>query len=308
MTLTATIGAPQTKVSVTDDETSKVIKFAWEKGDKVSVISLDKDGKCIANDIFTGTTAGKTANFTGTYTGGDAAKVMVYYPALSEKYEYEGVTCYQSPVESGALTITEKGVLYDLKVKEEFVQVRGSNYVQTALDSPSHLKNYMIMAGEADLTKIKSHTTAVTLSHNCMVLKLNLTFPEKDRGHLMRVSLSAFHEGGDIIRIGEAGWARLGENNGRAGGGSQIESQYIYLGGDTGVTISGTKATVYLVVPQGEAGYCDLVSGDKLTVGAVFANPSGEDVMSKDLTLSNPMKLEAGKVYTLNVEFPATDY
>ena len=64
MILKATIGDPASRVTITDDEGNKVLKAAWEAGDKVSVLSVDNSGKLIANDIFTAGAAGKTATFT----------------------------------------------------------------------------------------------------------------------------------------------------------------------------------------------------------------------------------------------------
>ena len=50
LTLTATIGGDDTKVTYVDEE--NVLKAAWEAGDKVSLLSLDISGNLLSNDVF----------------------------------------------------------------------------------------------------------------------------------------------------------------------------------------------------------------------------------------------------------------
>ena len=66
VTLTATIGSDDTKVSFVDE--NNVLKTAWEVGDNVSLIALDESGNVLSNDVFTTLSAGKSVNFTGTFT------------------------------------------------------------------------------------------------------------------------------------------------------------------------------------------------------------------------------------------------
>ena len=61
VTLTATIGGDDTKVSYVEED--NVLKTEWELYDKVSVLSLDSGGNVLANNVFTATSAGKTGVF-----------------------------------------------------------------------------------------------------------------------------------------------------------------------------------------------------------------------------------------------------
>ena len=61
VTLTATIGGDDTKVSFVDED--NVLKTAWGQYDKVSLLALNGSGQLLSNDIFTAKAAGKTAEY-----------------------------------------------------------------------------------------------------------------------------------------------------------------------------------------------------------------------------------------------------
>ena len=298
MTITATIDDPTTRITATDDEAGRKLTFAWEAGDKISVISVNSSGVLIANDIFTATAGGSTADFTGTFTGGASAdKVVVFYPALTESYEESSVTKWRVPSENG---YSDCGILEGLS--DVYIRIRGWYYLQTALDSPSHLKNYMILRGEADIAAIKTNTLAVNLEHMTTVLKLKLTLPSPGINiESVDVEMKKADDS-PLVAVG-LGWGYISQLKSFPLGGSSNNADLclgssIVSGTGTGLTVTGTEATFYIpfvLNTQGASKY-SFTSGQKFVVHAY----SGTKDYSEEKIFTANKDLEPGKLYTIN--------
>lgn len=295
MTLKATIGDPASRVTFTDDESNKVLKAAWEAGDKVSVLSVDNSGKLIANDIFTAGAAGKTATFTGTYTGGDAEHIMIYYPAFTQ---HNSDDTWMVPVENG---YSDEGPYYGIKVGDLYTNHRNSYILQTALDSPSHLKNYLQYIGEADIDDMKANTLTAILHCACTVLKLNLTLPSAGKV-LLNASVEAKQSDGSWKSVFGNGWGWLykGANPGYSV--NTTDEVNIFAGGAvnsgtaSGLTVSGNTTTLYIPV-HASTSSMSFTAGDYLVVEATYDSAFPK---SDNLVFASDFTFELGKVYTIN--------
>lgn len=305
MTLTLTIGEPETRVATTDDELAKKLSFAWEAGDKVSVVSLNGGGSLIANDIFTTAAGGTTATFSGTFTGGEAAKVVVFYPALTESYVEAETTKWRVPRENGYSGSTS-GILEGLS--STYISIRDWAYtLQTALDSPSHLKNYMILRGEADIDDIKTGNLTVNLEHMTTVLKVKLTLPSAGLT-LTRASITMKKaDDGYLNNVGQ-GWGWLGQLKSYSVGGSTNHADIclgsqVSSGTGTGLTAVGNTATVYIPftlkladkIGSGSE-WLTMTAGQKFDL--IVETTTGD--YSQTLVFSADRDLKPGKLYTIN--------
>ena len=308
LTLTATIGGPQTRVAITDDEAGRKLDFEWEAGDKLSVVSLDSSGELICNDIFTADAGGTTATFSGTFNGGtDATTVVVFYPALTESYEAYGITRWSVPVENG---YSNEGVLAEMHGNG--IEFRPwIHSLQTALDYPLHLKNYMILRGEAAVSEIHSGKLSVNLKHMTTVLKLKLTLPHNNctlsaaEIKLMNadgVSGQNF-SGRDGAILSGCSFPSDGLNYVRLCLGSQIDP-VTELG--TGLTVSGNKTTLYIpMVLYGIDKKIAYSKPETLTIKSgqkffIYVKTTHSEDIEDSLTFTADKDLEPGKLYTIH--------
>lgn len=307
MTLTATIVSADTKVDVVDDETNKVLKCNWEVGDKVSVISLDASNNVLANDIFDATAAGKTAAFNGTFTGGSAARVVVIYPALTGGIGSGSLSTdkwHSDPSHNG--TYISVGILQGVTKSYNAMQLTTSYYLQRVLNSAEHLENYLVMSGEADMTDLSTNKLTVNLVHRTAVLKVKLTLPASGKT-IKRVTVFANKADATDFKYVKYGWLTFetitstfygndSSNNMSMNLGASIEG-----GNGSGLTVSGTTATVYIpFVPNGDTGEVTFNSGDKLTVRVLY---SSTESVNKELVFSSAKTVQAGKLYTINASY-----
>lgn len=85
MSLTVSLGQNTTRVSYEYVESENIIKTAWTAGDKVSVVSYDENRRIKSVDTFEVTDIsadGKSATFSGTFTGDNLSNANVFYPEL----------------------------------------------------------------------------------------------------------------------------------------------------------------------------------------------------------------------------------
>jgi len=295
MTLKATIGDPASRVTFTDDESNKVLKAEWAAGDQVSVLSVNASGKLIANDIFTAGAAGKTATFTGTYTGGDAEHIMIYYPAYTQ---HNADDTWMVPVENG---YSDEGPYYEIKVGSEYNNHRNSYVLQTALDSPSHLKYYVQYVGEADVTDMKSNTMNAVLHCASTVLKLKLTMPSAGKV-LLNASVNAMKSGGAYKSVFGNGWGYIysGANSGFSVNTTDEVNVFagaaVNSGTASGLTLAGNTVTLYVPV-HSPYGAISFSAGDYLVVDATYDSAFPK---SDNLVFASDFTFELGKVYTIS--------
>lgn len=273
MTLNVSIASDDTKVTYTDDD--NVLRTAWEVGDKVSVLGLDINGKLLTNDVFTATTSGKSATFSGTYSNDSwTKKVFVIYPALSEG---------EGTAESN--WSSESGVVYGAYKNNSYLQVRHPD-VSNTLNDPSHLKNVAVLYGEAQMTGSEFD---VTLSHQTYVIKLNLTFPVN--GEIPNlVFVRGFDKGGASKHPSKYGWTYF-DNFNLSSSTSMLIKNF--------ETISGNKATIYM---YGFAG----VSGRTYNADDYFQIEVDSYKLKK--TFTKETTIVNGKMYTINADFSAPKY
>ncbi|MBR2855929.1 MAG: hypothetical protein IKB85_00675 [Bacteroidales bacterium] len=269
MTLNVSIASDDTKV--TFEDVDNVLRTAWEVGDKVSVVAVDAGNKLLSNDVFTATSSGKSATFTGTYTNDTwANEVFVIYPALSV-----GSGTAESKWKS------ESGVLYAAYKGNAYFEVSHPD-VSNVLNDPSHLKNVAVMHGQATMSGSEFD---VTLAHQTYVIKLNLTFPV-DGVTPNFIYVRGFDKSGTSKHPSKFGWTYFDD--------------FTYLSSSTSMllknyqTISGNTATVYM---YGFAG----VSGRTYNVDDYFQIEAGGYVQRK--TFTKETTIVNGKMYTVNVEF-----
>ena len=290
LTLTASIEGAGTKVSYTEE--SNVLKAAWEVGDQISLVALNESGNVLSNDVFTTTSGGAAADFTGTYSNPDeASSVAVFYPALTEgdgestpwhsKF-YDENQCY--------------GTLYDLKKNDQYISWGNAYQLQTKNADPSFLKNMVVMRGEvSDITSLVSGKASATIKNCCYVIKMNIKMPSTF-SNAQQITLKA------SAPISHYGWTCANSNFGIRYG-NRAETISIGLGKKlvegtkmgTGLTIDDNYITAYLV---GYTAYSlELTSGQTLTVSI-----DNYSKYTKEQTLTSDISLTPGKMYRMTID------
>ena len=290
MTLTATIG---TDTKITYVEEDNVLKTEWELYDKVSLLALDESGNLISKTNFTAQNAGKTAIFEGEFINApNIVKMVVCYPALLEG-EGTAENPYKSPTENG---YSADGPLYGAKIGGPYITLRSAYFLQKNNADPSHLSQYAVMRGEAEVEGDKLN---VVLEHQSFVIKTTLTLPET--GYFVNnMYLNSFNQDDNQANITCAGWQYIKDfvvyqnafSSLTMGFGDTVES-----GSGTGWTLDGNTITVYLIgygeVQINEGNYWTISLPSYL--GDDYSNLVGKKTFDAAKTL------EKGKMYRLNL-------
>lgn len=292
MTLTATIGA-DTKITYVDED--NVLKAEWEKDNEVSLLAIDGSGKLLSNDIFTAKEGGKTAEFEGTYSNiQNTAFVLVYYPALTEKDALSDG--YMSPVENG---YSDQGVLYEFN--DTYTHIRTSYFLQKKNADPSHLCQYSVMAGIAEMD---GNNFTVDLEHLSYVIKMTLQLPEtghKAKSLSIRSYESNGYSGYPGSHISHSGWGRYNTDLGLPVQGVSDITNFCFgdnvdSGNGTGITLEGNTLTAYVVgygsaeIAKDNYWYIDL---------ATEYGDTEVDLRAKNV-FQAAKTLEPGKMYRMN--------
>ena len=299
--LSAAIEGADTKVSYTED--ANVLKSAWEKDDQVSLVAYDSDGKVLSNDIFTATTAGTTAKFSGTYSDpAGAVAVSVLYPALTEG-DGSDATPWQSKTKmAGTSTLT--GVLFDMVKGKKYISVRTAYQLQRGNADLSNVKEAAVMQGVVtgtDIAALKAGEAKVTLKNICYVIKISAKVPSS-AGTVKSVYFSAEKADGSNVSFCFSGWTTV--NSFGTYYGNPWDSIGLGLGSDFDGSTYGTGIspdssgyiTAYLMGYTGKA--------QTLPAGATLeVSFSGSSSFSKSSTpLASDLTLEPGKMYRINVD------
>ena len=289
MTLTATIGT-DTKITYVDED--NVLKTEWELYDKVSLLALDESGNLISKTNFTAQNAGKTAIFEGEFTNDpNIVKMVVCYPALLEG-EGTAENPYKSPVENG---YSPYGPLYDAKIGGPFISLRSAYFLQKNNADPSHISQYAVMRGEAEVEGDKLN---VVLEHQSFVIKTTLTLPEA--GYFVNnMYLNSFNQDDTQANITCAGWQYIKDFVVYQNAFSSLTMCFgdtVESGSGTGWTLDGNTITVYLIgygeVQINEGNYWTISLPSYL--GDDYSNLVGKKTFDADKTL------EKGKMYRLS--------
>ena len=299
--LSAAIEGADTKVNYTED--ANVLKSAWEKDDPVSLVAYDLDGKVLSNDIFTATTAGTTAKFSGTYSNpAGAAAVSVFYPALTEG-DGSDATPWQSKTKmAGTSPVT--GVLFNMVKGKEFIEVRDNYQLQRGNADLSNVKEAAVMQGVVTVTDIpalKAGEAKVTLKNICYVIKISAKVPSSV-GTVKSVIFQAEKADGSNVSFCFGGWTTV--NSFGTYYGNPWDSIGLGLGSDfDGASSDGTGIspdssgyiTAYLVGYTGRP--------ETLPAGATLKVYLNSSSFSKSSTpLASDLTLEPGKMYRINVD------
>ena len=290
MTLTATIGT-DTKITYVDED--NVLKTEWELYDKVSLLALDESGNLISKTNFTAQNAGKTAIFEGEFINDpNIVKMVVCYPALLEG-EGTAENPYKSPTENG---YSAYGPLYGAKIGGPYITLRSAYFLQKNNADPSHLSQYAVMRGEAEVEGDKLN---VVLEHQSFVIKTTLTLPEV--GYFVNnMSLRSFNQDDNTVNITCAGWQYIKDFVVYQNAFSSLTMCFgdtVESGSGTGWTLDGNTITVYLIgygeVQINEGNYWTISLPSYL--GDDYSNLVGKKTFDAAKTL------EKGKMYRLNL-------
>ena len=299
--LSAAIEGADTKVSYTED--ANVLKSAWEKNDAISLVALDASGKVLSNDIFTTSTAGTTAKFSGTYSNpAGAVAVSVFYPALTEG-DGSDATPWQSKTKmAGTSPLT--GVLFNMVKDKKYISVRHHYQLQRGNADLSNVKEAAVMQGvitDTDIAALKAGEAKVTLKNICYVIKISAKVPSS-AGTVKSVFFQAEKADGSNVSFCFSGWTTV--NSFGTYYGNPWDSIELGLGSDfNGASSDGTGIspdssgyiTAYLV------GYTGRVQ--TLPAGATLKVYLNSSAFSKSSTpLASDLTLEPGKMYRINVD------
>ena len=289
MTLTATIGT-DTKITYVDED--NVLKTEWELYDKVSLLALDESGNLISKTNFTAQNAGKTATFEGEFINDpNIVKMVVCYPALLEG-EGTAENPYKSPVENG---YSPYGPLYGAKIGEPYISLRSAYFLQKNNADPSHISQYAVMRGEAEVEGDKLN---VVLEHQSFVIKTTLTLPET--GYFVNnMYLNSFNQDDNQANITCAGRQYIKDFVVYQNAFSSLTMCFgdtVESGSGTGWTLDGNTITVYLIgygeVQINEGNYWTISLPSYL--GDDYSNLVGKKTFDAAKTL------EKGKMYRLS--------
>ncbi len=283
-----------TKITYAPD--GNVLKASWEATETISVITLDEQEQlvCIDNFTSTGAVGREKAEFTGTFNGGDSpAGVIVIYPALSDNGAGQYATAPYIDRYGN-----EHSFIYDAEVGSEYIQDNAQDLKQAADNDASHLKNYCILSGVANIADIKTNTLNVTLSHEMIVLKVTATFPDALKGKTLQKMIIASFDSSDNIK----GWSRRGSweyiniPSIHLNGPGSIWSNTWDLYADFVIPDSGI-ATLYFVNIKLQ----DMEAGDKLKFTATVNDVECTPVFK---TFNADKTFDKGSIYRISVTIP----
>ena len=277
--LSAAIEDVDTKVGYTED--ANALKAAWVSGDAVSLVAIDASGNVLSNDVFTATTAGPVAKFSGKYSNPDGAvTVSVFYPALTGGNGTSGWRC-------------ENDVLYNMKLGKGFINLStyGAHYQEMNAD-PVFLSKSVVMKGKiSDMSAFMSGAVKTTLKNACYIIKTTVTLPstvtEVSEVRLATVSSSL------TIR----GWTYVNDEFMISYGGP-ASSEFDKISTSLGDFAPASDGTVTAWMIGYSVNQFEVPSGETLTMSVT----TDQGVISRDKHLTSNLTLESGKIYRLTVD------
>ena len=298
MTLTATIGGPETKMTMAED--GNALKATWDASEKISVITYTGSGdgvrvQTIDTFEYSGTAGVKSADFTGTFTGDAANNIWVVYPAL----EYDSV--------EGDYRSTS-GLLYGVKKESEsgdykiYVDYWGGSYTQTANADPSFLVDNLLTGTGTVSGTGAGASLSVDLKPAFSVLKMTLTLPAAaNGGTVYGVQVTTNNV---IFRsAGSSSFTNIPDLT----YGSSATSGMIALNGATGIAVPADRKLVcYMpILPSSSFGAGGITSIEVKVAKAYTTGLFWGDAYSatKTLTANPAIAAEAGKMYRLELNF-----
>lgn len=310
VTLTATIGGDDTKVTFVDDE--NVLKTAWEADDQVSLIALDESGKVLSNDVFTASEAGESADFEGTFSNyPSTSSVYVYYPALTDGEGTAGKPWQVKPSTTGSTY----GTIYGLIKGQTTLQFDGEVHLQKGAADCSHLSNYMILGGKAEMAGDKFE---VDLAYQSYVLKVEITLPKAGLTiYNLQLNTKYTDYPGNNFPVSAGGYIPVNDFQSSP---DRSNGYYLYFGDDyedydgTGIKLDSDKLTAYFVAYsrstyhyyEGQTSkWFSWNAGNKIDFQASVKETVDEvdeyyDCVLNDYVITKTTTLENGKMYRLS--------
>lgn len=297
MTLTATIGGPDTKLGFTKD--GYVLKGTWNANEEVSVITINGGYVQTIDKFSSGTESeGKTtASFSGTFTGDASHTIVVVYPALEN---YSG-SFYGTPMPAG-MTNDGYRMISDFNINRSY-QLNMNNSTQSANGNTDHLGAFSFLKGEGT---VSGTDLTVNLKPQVSVLQVNISFDSSLKGKTF---------GWLVGEMKDASTAKYLFN---ANGSQNIESPLgirdgiiqLGLGSWTGTTQTPITLTdsdlsfvAYVPISIGSGAHIGGTGG----AASIEFNPEIDGAFNtykKTISFTADTDLEAGKVYQVNVSIP----
>ena len=276
--LSAAIEGADTKVGITED--ANVLKLAWEKNDKISLIATDKNGNILSNDIFTATEAGAKAKFSGTYSNhAEAKKVSVIYPALTEG-DGEATPWH-----------TSNDFLFGCKKGNNLIHYTNSKNIQKANADPSGLKDVIAMSCMiTDIPALAAGKASATMKNTCYVIKATVKLPTTITT-VKRIELATSNK-----TLNTFGWTYPYQFMFTYGGKTATEYSYIYTNLQDFAPASDGTLTAWMV-GHGNLHF-SIPTGTDLTLTVNYNTTK----IARTKTLTSDLTLKAGNVYRINVD------
>ena len=295
MTLTATIGGAETKMTMAEDD--NVLKATWDASEKISVITYTGTGygtkvQTVDTFTYTGDAGKKSVDFTGTFTGDAANNIWVVYPAL----EYDSANeDYRSA----------SGLLYGVKKDDYHIYIGYWNgkYTQTSNADPSFLKDNLLTGTGT----VSGSALTVDLEPASGVLKMTLTLPSTAEVGSKVYGVKVTGTGGSLFRqVGSSSWTVIGNTT----YGGWDSSGMIALNGSEGITVPDDRKLVcympfepYPSVTKFGVGGITAIKVDVSHAYYSGINWVTPYSATKTLTADPAIAAEPGKMYRLELVF-----
>lgn len=301
MTITATIGAGDTKISF--DETFDGLKGSWDAEEAISVVSLNASGKALAYDVFTSTGAAgrKTAEFTGKLSSTGASSYVCYYPAMLPS-EDSGYAYSTSPYRVGA-TYYRTWYVADDRVGTNSFNCNFLGVRQIANGDLSHLAERFALVGKP---VVADGTLSVEMKHLMSVFKYEIKLPQQMAGGRLnsfqmlsyaanKTRFAIFSPGSystiDGTQIGES----ANSNSVMIYCGDQARNlDFIDIPGDGKMTLYGL-ACPYQGEAQMKKGMSFVLNADCIAAGS-----STVRTLAATLTFAGPQTITPGHLYSFS--------
>lgn len=296
MTLTATIGGPETKMTMAED--GNVLKSTWDASEKISVITYTGSGydarvQTIDTFEYSGSAGVKSADFTGTFTGDAANKIRVVYPAL----EYDSVKGdYRSA----------SGLIYGVKKEADggdekiYINYWAGGYTQAANGDPSFLKDNLLTGTGT----VSGTALTVDLKPAFGVLKMTLTLPAEAAGQTV-YGVQVTQTGGSSIfrNTGSNSWTTI-EN---FKNGSFKSTAEMALNGATGIAVPADRKLVcYMPFARSSSFGTGGITSLKVDVSHAYSGGiywGSTYSATKTLSADPAIAAEPGKMYRMELAF-----
>lgn len=314
MTLNANLG----DVSRTAYELDgNVLKATWSPGDSVSVVAFNSDSqtatvRSIDNFALRSGEGTSDAVFEGYFTGGDAERIVVYYPCVNPTQTDKDTDLpdpsgfHGSPLLNGEYSTAGSRAISELKVGSPYVHFNNGNYVYIPSSGDlSNVHKWGALYGYASITEKDpyTHTLDVSFQNLYSVIKLTAVFPSSlstsDIITNIQISTDAGASFGPFNNWGYAADPAYVLTKNRDYIDAYFGSVKTGLGTSNGINLPADRTIVCYLL----ASIKDQPAGTKWTV---TANDSLGEKYTRTITLKNDSAYEPGKMYRLTVNLQGT--